>query len=147
MQLCRWECGSRRFEGTFNLHLSVPWIFEDEGDAFLRNVGKPLLIYTASHPKGRKSQGNLILWIYMERYVTSGRIPEMRVIQLTAVPHAIFYFQQTAGRPFSCAPNAEEWRYPTSGPGVDTRRVQPCLDLCVSSSVSDCCVLYCYVVV
>ena len=41
-------------------------------------------------------------------YVTSGRIPEIRVIQFTVVPHAILYFQQAAGRPFSCALDAEE---------------------------------------
>jgi hypothetical protein len=109
------------------------------------SVSPALLIHTASHPKGRKSQGNFILWVYTERYVISGRIPEMPFIQFTAVPHVIFGFQQTARRPFSCILDAEEWRCPTSGTGVDTRRVQLCLDLSISSSVSDCCVLYCYV--
>ena len=123
----------------------APWIFEKEGDALFRNVGKPLLIYTASHPKGRASQRNFILCVYTERYVISGRIPEVPFIQFTAVPHVIFCFQQTAGRPFSCTEDAEEWRCPTSGTGVDTRRVQRCLDLSIFNSVSDCCMLYCHV--
>jgi hypothetical protein len=135
---------SQSVEIAFRLHLNRPWIFKEEGDTFLRNFDKPLLIYTASHPKGRKSQGNLILWVCTERYITSGRIPEMRVIQFTAVSHAIFCFQQTAGRPFNCTLDVVEWRCPTSGTGVETRRVQPFLDLSVSSLVSDCCVLYCY---
>lgn len=139
VSLCKWF---QKFRRKFRLRLHGPWTLEDVGDTFFRHAGnsakqchiqKAVILITASSCE-----------YDMERYVTSGLFRKCVSFSLLLCLTMMISFQQTAGRPFSCTLDAEEWRYPTSGPGVDTRRVQLCLDLSVSSSVSACYVWYCY---